>query len=102
MGQLGQREIKREARFGALVLIEMILQHGIATTTSRRIVEWLPQIIASQEPFEAAPGGAMPEFVARYGVGFETGGQHRVRFQWLLIEAGAFAALGPESVAADR
>ena len=34
-------------------------------------------------------------------IGLKSGGNHGIRFQGLLVEAGAFAALRPETVAAD-
>src|SRR5207248_1243571 len=53
-------------------------------------------------PFETTPCRGVPEFVASDGECLQTGGDHGVRLQRLLIETRLFTAALPKAVAADR
>src|SRR4051794_17755789 len=80
----------------------MILAQRIAATTRGRIVKRLAEIVAPEKPFEAKLSSALPIFVTSDSVRLETGREHRVRFQRLLIEPRSFTTLRPEAVASDR
>ena len=54
-GEFREREVEGEARFGALVLVEVILQQRVAAAAGGGIVERLAEIVAAEEPLEAAP-----------------------------------------------
>jgi len=73
----------------------------VATATRAGIVEWLPKIVATQEPFEATTRSPVPSRVVRQRIRFHASGDHGVGFQRLLIKARTFAAAGPESITAD-
>src|SRR5690242_18470161 len=79
----------------------MILQQGIPAASGGRIVERLAKVVAPQKPLEATARTCLPEGIAGDTVGLEAGGKRRVRFQRLLVEAGALAALRPETVTSD-
>lgn len=74
----------------------------IAATSGRRIIDGKVQVIATQEPLEGASRFTAPTLVAGDAVRFEAGRDHRMRFDRLLIEARAFAALPVEPIRSDR
>src|SRR5258708_32512345 len=84
------------------MLINAVGMQCIATTAGAGIVESLSEIVATEEPFEAATCSALPNQVAGKRIRFNTRGDHRVSFQRLLIKASALVAAGPETVTADR
>src|ERR1051325_1352356 len=51
------------------------------------------QVVSPQEPLEGATGFFLPIIISSERVCFQTGSHHGLRFDRLLIEAGAFAAL---------
>src|SRR6516162_4761679 len=101
-GHLGQRKLESEAGFGSLILIDTIGMQCVVTATRTGIVEWLPKIVAPEEPFEASTRSPVASRVAGQRVRFHTSGDHGIGFKWLLIKACAFVVAGPESIAADR
>ena len=65
----------------------------IAASAGRRVVDREVQVVAAEKPLEGAAGFPVPAFFSGDPVGFQAGRDHCLRLHWLLIEAGAFAAL---------
>ena len=78
------------------------MQKRVATAAGRWIVERLAKIVPPEKPLEAPARRLAPELIASHRERFETGGDHGVGFQGLLIEARPLAAARPKAVAADR
>src|SRR3954447_3188317 len=74
----------------------------VTASAGTGIVKRLPKIIAPEEPFKTASRGPAPVLIPGKRICFETGGNHRMSFQWLLIEPGSLAAAGPEAIASNR
>src|SRR5438105_13284345 len=73
------------------------------TTSSRAgIVECFPEVVPAKEPLETASRRALPVFVMRESKSLQTGRDGCVGFNWLLIEARAFAAPLPKTVRPNR
>ena len=89
--------MKSKTRFRSLILVYPIRMQGVAASARGRIIEWLPKIVASQKPLKAAARSPVPGPVSSQRVGFQTGGNHGVGFQRLLIEAGAFSSRASRS-----
>ena len=88
----GEREIEGEARFRALVLVDVILH-----AERRGIRRWWNRRAGGRDrcgrgTTRTARAPRSPEFVLGDAKGFETGGDRRVRLERLLIEARALAA----------
>src|SRR4051794_35581313 len=75
---------------------------GIPATAGSGIVERFAKVIAPEEPLKAAARSSLPILVVGQRICFERGGNHRIGFNRLLIEAGPLAAAFPKPVAADR
>lgn len=60
-----ERQVKRETRFRALILVEVVLQKRIATSARAGIVERLTKVVAPEEPLKAPPRRRPPEIVTR-------------------------------------
>ena len=60
------------------------------------------EIVAPEKPIEGPPGLAPPEVIAGGAEGRQTGGNHRLRLDRLLVEIRACAVLFMEAIAADR
>jgi hypothetical protein len=73
----------------------------ISTTTCRRVIYREVQVISPEKPFEGTAGFLGPLFVPGDTVCLETGRNHRLRFNGLLVEAGAFATLWIKPVGAN-
>ncbi len=85
-----------------LILIGAVGMQTVAAPAGGRIVQRQAQIVAPEEPLEGASGFFAPAGVVCAAVGFEAGGDRGLRFNRLLIEAGAFAAALIKAVGADR
>src|SRR5437870_12341366 len=73
------------------------------TTSSRTgIVERFSEVVPTKEPLEAASRRAVPVFVMRESKSLEAGRDGSIGLHRLLIEARAFAAALPKTVAANR
>ena len=60
---LGERKLESETGFSPLVLINPIGMQRVATAARARIIERLPEIVAAEEPFEAATCSPLPSRV---------------------------------------
>ncbi len=93
---------KSECRFRALVFVYAIRMQTIATTPSGRVINGKVQVIATQEPLEGASRFIAPTFIAGDAVRLEAGRDHRLCFDWLLIETCTFTALPIKPIRSDR
>src|ERR687891_1033435 len=75
---------------------------AIIATPGRRIVQWLVEVVAAEEPFEGAPGLVAPEVVTGRLEGFVAGRYRGLRLDRLLVETRPWAATTIEPVRADR
>ena len=75
---------------------------AIIATAGRRIVQWLVEVVAAEEPFEGAPGLVAPEAVTGRLEGLVAGRYRGLRLDRLLVETGPRAAATIEPVRADR
>jgi hypothetical protein len=73
----------------------------IATATCRRVVYGEVQVVSPEKPLESAPGLCVPAFSPSDTMSLQAGRDHRLRLDWLLVEAGAFAAPWIETIGAD-
>src|SRR5690242_13183853 len=97
-----ERQVEGETGFRSLVLADAVLVQGVTTATGGGIVERFSEIIATEEPFKTTARGAPPVVVLRESKGFQRGRHGGIGFERLLIEAGAFLAAFPKTIAADR
>ena len=97
-----QREQERQRGLRALVPIDAIHMQSIAAAAGLRRVELQAEIVPADEPVEGALGLFVPPEVRCGAIGFQAGGDRRLRFDGLLVEIGARAAAAIEAVAADR
>src|SRR5271165_942238 len=63
-GHLCQRQLESKTGFGSLVLVNPIGVQRVVTATGGRIVEWLPEIVATKKPLEAAACSTVPSHIA--------------------------------------
>src|SRR6187397_1902379 len=92
---------KGEGRLCALVLVRPIRMQTITAATCRGIVDWQVQVVSPQKPFEGTAGFLVPSFFSGSLVSFQTGRDHGMWFDRLLIKAGPFASLRIKTVRTD-
>src|SRR5438093_10176783 len=80
---LEKGEQEREGGLGPLVLVDPLRVQPVAAATVRGIVQRRLQIVAAEEPLEAALRLAAPFPLPREAMRLETGGERGLRFQRL-------------------
>ena len=71
---------------------------AIPAAASRWVVHGEMQVVPAQEPLKSTLGFLAPTLFPGDTVGLETGRDHCLSFDGLLIEAGAFAAVRVEAI----
>ena len=85
-----------------LVSIDAIHVQSVAAAAALGRIEFQPEIVPADEPVERALRLFIPPDIRRGAISFQTGRNHGLRLDGLLIEIGARAATAVEAIAADR
>ena len=101
-GHFREGDLEGECGLSSLVFIGPVVMQTVPATAGQGIVKGNAEIVAPEKPTESTLRLTPPEFIASDAEGVQTGGNHGLGLDWLLVEFRTMAVFPVESVVADR